>query len=81
MSAGGLVWVYLGMLLREQACFRISWKALGSLAEWSRQPKFAILGSLKIINFEVPGGPGGVQSGPQSPLEPILEPLQLLEAS
>ena len=40
-----------------------------------------ILGSLKIVNFGVPGGPGEVQIGPQRPLEPILELLQLLEAS
>ena len=59
----------------------MSWTALGSLAEWSRQPKIAILGSLKISIFGVLGGPGEVKIGPQRPLEPVLEPLQLLEAS
>ena len=59
----------------------ISWEALGSLAEWSSHLKIAILGSLKIANLGVQGDPGGAKIGPQRPLEPILEPLQLLEAS
>ena len=72
---------YLGKLLTQQACFRISWNALGCLAECSRPPKIATLGSLKIINFGVPERPGGVKIDPQRRLGPILEPLQLLEAS
>ena len=43
--------------------------------------KNCYLGVLENHQFEVPERPGGVKIGPQRPLGPILEPLQLLEAS
>jgi len=80
--------LYLGMLLRKQACFRISWKALRSLAEWSRQRNFAMLGSLKIINLGSQGVLEGLKSVPRGLLNPSWSlftswrPLELLlEAS
>ena len=79
-ALSGLSW-NLGTLLTKQARFRLSWNALGCLAECSRPPKIATLGSLKIINFGVPERPGGVKLDPQRRLGPISGPLLLLKAS
>ena len=67
---GRLVLEYLGKLLTQQACLRISWNALGCLAECSRPPKIATLGSLKIINLGSRSVPEGLKSVPRGVLDP-----------
>ena len=76
---------YLGTLLTKQACLRISWNALGCLAECSWQApgapsKHGNL-TLKIVIFEALRGPREVKIGPQRPLGPFLERLGLMDAS
>ena len=78
---GRLVSEYLGKLLTQQVCLIVSWTALGCLPECSRPSKIATLGSLRVMNLEVPERSGGEIIGSQMCLGPILEPLQLLEAS